>query len=1413
MKYTFRKTQLSIALTSIFIALTAHADYIQGQEPIATLDAGEVVAKSDTITQQNAGETYSQTINRSGNPVRIIWYGRAGEADGEIPQTGANNQGFIRASVTGTGTDTNDKLDLASTVIAEGMGNGIDALGYSAHTNPNSVEIQLDSIENQRLIQASTSLESGKALLHGSTKSYATGNGISLASSVDWGEGSVDGYSGATNSGKSPSGVAYREQRTTETSDATLAHLATPKNAQISLQSLNNQGTITGKIETQGASYDLPDPDPMTSDNIAGYTSKPTASGNGVSLVSHVFTPKDAGWRGQKSDQNHNKALLNQAQNHGLISGTAFISGGSGAKETYVYAEAVGNGISVAALSNNNPLPDSSSGYALNQTEASLGTLDNHGRILGNAYLHAQNNSNHRKIKGSDASAVGLGSGNGVSVYAESTQSQAQSTKALLGNIANTGQIQGQIELQAGNGTGYQDAEARGSGNALLAYASLFSPSSGKGTASIGNISNQGTMTGSIIAKPGISSYGTVTVSQLEPLKIIVADTQNPRNKALHLPATPKDSTVTSGMADFRTDNTAFASGNGITAFVGEKSSDKYGATLGNIDNRGVISGYAELYHGFKSGGSSKGYQDVRFALVGSGIAIDSPFQSALDNLGIVSGNHAALMAEGNTGFSTSNPNYNATSANAYTGNINNYGLMAGTMILGTYHHSADHSTISQTMSQPYRYYEQPNRPANFQNLGTLVKLKVGAEGDSKTTTRHDDDQTIQSIEHGAGGKTSINGTDYTIINGTLHGTDSQHETTESALQNVIVNGIGMDKGALVVSQDLNLENSYVNGLVTALKLEGDLNLTAKQSALNTNGFIIKGSDPKKHLALLGDDGEQSALFAGTSFLNGNLDFGAGDDQLTIDDASVKMNGRFIDMNDGEDTLTLGNPSNTEAIKIDYAILNAENLKLEGKTHFTAAAQLRGTKALSLNSDVVYEVNSPTEHAWYDDTSPAHDMTISGTGRFLIDADRVFGKQNTDRIDFGKVELIDGSDQTTFVLANNALLDMKIEDGDLVMGKRPTATAPTTPAPTTPSPTTPAPSTPVVTTPAPTTPSNPFVTPYPDAYNSYLNAWQNGGSHFLKNTAAIHDKTLKSAEAGVNAYLQQVVEQNIYATVPHVSLSQLNTQSALDFGQRGLLAQGQWSLSPQLLHHQNQYRHAAKQSALSGVQLHARYGVGDALTVGVQLAASREQVRGQHDSKLKGTGQYFGAYANTGSGNTLWRTGFMLGQSALDATRIADNTFDRTQTTARIKPQFGKVYTRLETSLPLSETLQFAPHAEVSYQWLKQSAFVEQGDGALGFDVYRYGSVGADVGAALRYDANPIQAEFSLAYQARKAGKDWTARFVRGSNFAIKTEDQAQGLSFGAALRYQASNHLTWRIGVKAGQRQTQAYAGFDYSF
>ena len=98
-KQAFVRNALALHILAALPLLASAAPYQQGASATATVDASEHVVKHDTITaakkkdgtfdRKNPVGTSEKDFNRSGNPVRVIWYGNPKDADSKIAQTGA----------------------------------------------------------------------------------------------------------------------------------------------------------------------------------------------------------------------------------------------------------------------------------------------------------------------------------------------------------------------------------------------------------------------------------------------------------------------------------------------------------------------------------------------------------------------------------------------------------------------------------------------------------------------------------------------------------------------------------------------------------------------------------------------------------------------------------------------------------------------------------------------------------------------------------------------------------------------------------------------------------------------------------------------------------------------------------------------------------------------------------------------------------------------------------------------------------------------------------------------------------------------------------------------------------------------------------------------------------------------------
>ena len=108
-----------------------------------TTDITAAKKRDGSINKKPAVGSSETDFNRAGHPVRIIWYGNPKDNDSKIAQTGALNNGFIHGKVNVEATRTTSKSEKGSTIDANGMANAIDALGWTPHTNPNSVEYSL----------------------------------------------------------------------------------------------------------------------------------------------------------------------------------------------------------------------------------------------------------------------------------------------------------------------------------------------------------------------------------------------------------------------------------------------------------------------------------------------------------------------------------------------------------------------------------------------------------------------------------------------------------------------------------------------------------------------------------------------------------------------------------------------------------------------------------------------------------------------------------------------------------------------------------------------------------------------------------------------------------------------------------------------------------------------------------------------------------------------------------------------------------------------------------------------------------------------------------------------------------------------------------------------------------------------
>ncbi len=1016
--------QKGLILSSVAVAVSAYA-YQQGVGTIATINSDEKIEKIDHIRSENAEERITGRFNRSGNPVRIIWYGNANDNDGKAPQVGAKNEGQIVAKVIARGETTTQSEDRRGAIAIDGIANGIDALGWSAPSNPNNVVFTLNSLENTGSISADTDLQGGKAETHGDIKSYGSGNGVSLVGLADFGkhnaevgaDGIADGYSGAT-------GVSRRSTARTTTRTRAAVTEATPsspelekadfegKTVEIALQNINNRGQIQGKVHAQAAQNISPH---TASYKPQFYSVTSLASGNAISASSYVNTIDKITF----SEVQNNFAKLGEIQNTGQLSGEAHLQGGQNTTHTHTTSVNSGNGVS--ALANTGR-------FAKNKTESAVGNIHNLGEIAGRLIQISGDNSHYQGFHlYSDANA--LGSGNGVSVTAESSNGQTRSISALatLGNVQNNGRITGFAKVQAGNGMGSLMTESIASGNGVSTYAR---GNNGK-LSSIGDVNNSGIISGQVEVKGGksdksvadktfiakiesksntasltnwlaprpISTSNTNTTSlDPETCKWLASGTPGCESN----PTTPTTSNHTT--ANIQTTVSVHSSGNGISAWShGESDAYTSSTTLGNITNNGVISGYAKVYQGF----SQNEYKPVDYRNNGAGISINAETNSVITNAGLISGNHSALLAKGkiDTSFSTTNPDYRS----GFKNNINNYGIFAGRMIIGGYQSDAN-------SNQRYKYFDTAEQ-SNYKvkNAGLYIKLNENEE--------------IEKITQGTDYLASFsqNGKTYQVINAPLTTNQKDSEkiiTTAETITNKIINGVGMANGAVFATNNLTLTDSIVNGYKTGLKIGTNAEVNLIGTTINTNGFNVNKSE--KPLAILGDDNVNKLTIGNQSVINGDIDLKGGNDELTLADSQAIFNGKTIEMGAGQDTFSFGKPNSysTTPIRVNYNLSGAEKVVVNQETHLLANAKIQGTDNITLNQDLHYQVLSPEQHALFD-PNRQNNISLNGNGKFIVNTTKAKSEYE---IKFGGFRL---DAQNIRFDSNNVLQSAVFKNGQL----------------------------------------------------------------------------------------------------------------------------------------------------------------------------------------------------------------------------------------------------------------------------------------------------------------------------------------------------------------------------------------------
>lgn len=225
--------------------------------------------------------------------------------------------------------------------------------------------------------------------------------------------------------------------------------------------------------------------------------------------------------------------------------------------------------------------------------------------------------------------------------------------------------------------------------------------------------------------------------------------------------------------ANVHTETGVVASGNGISINDGKED----GVVLGSLKNSGVISGETEIHHG----NSQRKYSRIAHKNSGAGIAVGGNVEGKIENTGIISGTEFALLAKGKRSDAYGIDKKSVTYESGFKGGVDNYGILAGRIIIGGYQsaHTGSHGKLGK-IEEEYGYFETIYKDKDhYNNKG--IFLVLDRNGEVKKVIGKNEDATYN-------GRTVKNVLD-------------KDGTYEGDTSNKIINGVGKD-GVVVAKEN-----------------------------------------------------------------------------------------------------------------------------------------------------------------------------------------------------------------------------------------------------------------------------------------------------------------------------------------------------------------------------------------------------------------------------------------------------------------------------------------------------------------------------------------------------------------------------------------------------------------------------------
>ena len=924
----------------------------------------------------------------------------------------------------------------------------------------------------------------------------------------------------------------------------------------------------------------------------------------------------------------------------------------------------------------------------------------------------------YKNIDGQEKVTLGLG--NGIISYSgtEVVSDINRDNVSHIGEIVNSGIISGFNHNNNSKNSEDKVIKINASGNGILSYGYK---------ASIDTINNSGVISGSNIDDSyydrTMSGNGIVVANSLrEGNKSIINEIIN--NGVISGFNINNSTTIDSGKWNHNS-----GSGNGI--FISSLFKAESSSLLKNVLNNGIISGFSINDFEPEVEGSLRAHSGV-----GNGISTFGQYNEIKNviNVGVISGydnknfslNQFGNIVRPSVGNGISIGDRRGLNDGIET--IINNGLIKGSnsAIRGDFNEVINNGILAGQIptvsSVGLESSKDTINTSDVINKGVLITL-----------IKDNPEDGISKIVNGTGGITQIDGIDKTIVNAPISGTDSSITSTAlTSNKNIIVNGAGISKGALVVNSNFTLDDSIINGYNSAVYLENDSNLVATNNTFNGGGL-------KNDVAVIkGSDGNNSLTLNGNSTVNGKIELGAGDDSLVISHG-IQINGS-LNGGVGNDSLILGTSTvakNSSNLNILHDISNFESINTNGDITLFETTKITGANEININDgNLLLRVNPTVKddtgkiigHALYENNG-----TLTNTNGNLVIG--VNGTGENSVISMGGTTIDPSINNNNYwedsdrLITNSLVLDAKLDsNGDInitVLEALPIIPQPPT-EPENPQP--------------PTYISPTLYTKLNKIYKSIVSAGEigklanttlitnvNGDSYLetVNNSQAtraimsIDEKSPKESLAQLLTILDQIYANNPYAYTLKSSRDSLKLfEDNLSY----------LTITPKhgetIVQGKAIYTGVRNDSHSSGKNYHGfdtdhrsyktttntyggiatfEYGLNDKVSTGITLGGNNQNINFKGSSKIKANSLYLGAFAKSNINNFKLIGGIGYQYTSADSERGIANKYDSFKTDDKYDINSLSAFVEGKYTYNLRDNWSIEPKIKLSYYHINQN--------------------------------------------------------------------------------------------------------------